>query len=97
MSFATRTIAFAAVAAAAACAPMPRHVPGSTDVGGIQPAAAATQGSTAVSRKQLAGKESPSTLIAQDQTRCSVPASKYRDAAIGENVWCDWRSDNRAP
>lgn len=86
--------------ASAGCTHRGGYLPGS-----LNPVAAASQAqpasptstSTAVSRKVVARKEDPSTLIAQDRTRCAVPATKYRDSAVGDNVWCDWRSDNRAP
>ena len=44
-----------------------------------------------VTRKQVSGKDGPSTLIALDGTRCQVNEKRYQETAVGELVWCDWR------
>ena len=45
--------------------------------------------------KQVAGKEEPATLIAEDRSRCTVPASRFRNTEIGSRAICDWRTGER--
>lgn len=45
-----------------------------------------------MSRKRVAGKEEPATLIADDRSRCTVTAERFRDTKVGDNVICDWRA-----
>ena len=49
------------------------------------------------SRKKVAEKEEPATLIANDKTRCTVTADRFKDTHVGDDVICDWRSGDRAP
>ena len=49
------------------------------------------------SRKRVAEKEEPATLIANDKTRCTVTADRFKDIHIGDDAICDWRSGDRAP
>ena len=49
------------------------------------------------SRKRVAEKEEPATLIANDRTRCTVTADRFKDTHIGDDAICDWRSGDRAP
>ena len=48
-------------------------------------------------RKKVNGKEDPSTLIAIDRSSCIVPADKFKDTKIGDTVFCDWSTGDRAP
>lgn len=45
-----------------------------------------------MSRKRVARKEEPATLIADDRSRCTVTAERFRDTKVGDNVICDWRA-----
>jgi hypothetical protein len=77
--------------------PSPSEVqsPGSLPSVGTQTPSGRT---TAVaSRKRVAEKEEPATLIANDKTRCTVTANRFRDTHIGDDAICDWRSGDRAP
>lgn len=49
------------------------------------------------SRKRVAEKEEPATLIANDRTRCTVTADRFKDTHIGDDAICDWRTGDRAP
>ena len=49
------------------------------------------------SRKRVAEKEEPATLIAIDKTRCTVTADRFKDIHVGDDAICDWRSGDRAP
>jgi len=48
-------------------------------------------------RKRVAEKEEPSTLVASDRTRCAVTANRFRDTQVGDDAICDWRTGDRAP
>jgi hypothetical protein len=77
--------------------PAPSEVqsPGSLPSVGTQ---SPTGRTTAVaSRKRVAEKEEPATLIASDRTRCTVTANRFKDTQIGDDVVCDWRTGDRAP
>ena len=41
--------------------------------------------------KPVAGKEPPTTLVAEDGTKCVVTESRYRDTKVGDEAWCVWR------
>jgi len=43
-----------------------------------------------VARKKVSAKEDPSTLVAQDASRCTVSAKKYDATHVGDAVRCDW-------
>ena len=45
-----------------------------------------------MSRKRVAGKQEPATLIADDRSRCTVTAERFRDTKVGDDVICDWRA-----
>lgn len=49
------------------------------------------------SRKRVAEKEEPATLIANDKTRCTVTADRFKDTHVGDDAICDWRTGDRAP
>ena len=59
------------------------------------PAATATV--AGASRKRVDGKESPATLVAVDRSRCTVPADRFRDIQVGDDVVCAWTATDRAP
>ena len=44
-------------------------------------------------RKVVAGKERPRTLVATDDTRCQVDQQRFDRVEIGEEVWCLWRRE----
>src|SRR5580765_1380719 len=44
------------------------------------------------SRKRVAEKEEPATLIASDKTRCAVTANRFKDTHVGDDAICDWRT-----
>lgn len=71
------------------------QAPGSLPSVGTQTPSGRT---TAVaSRKRVAEKEEPATLIANDKTRCTVTADRFKDTHVGDDVICDWRAGDRAP
>jgi len=77
--------------------PSPSEVqsPGSLPSVGTQ---SPTGRTTAVaSRKRVAEKEEPATLIANDKTRCTVTADRFKDTHVGDDAICDWRTGDRAP
>ena len=41
--------------------------------------------------KRVAGKEPPTSLIAEDGTKCVVTEDRYRETKVGEEAWCVWR------
>ena len=43
-----------------------------------------------LARYIVAAKESPSTLVADNQLRCQVDAERYAEVKIGDRVWCMW-------
>jgi len=47
-------------------------------------------GGIAPTRKAVAGKEEPFTLVAEDKSRCRVPEQQFRETSLGELVWCAW-------
>ena len=49
------------------------------------------------SRKKVADKEEPATLIASDRTRCTVTADRFKNTRVGDDAICDWRTGDRAP
>jgi hypothetical protein len=81
----------------------PRGLPSPSEVqapGSLPPvgAQAPTGRSTALaSRKHVAEKEEPATLIANDKTRCTVTADRFKDTHVGDDAICDWRTGDRAP
>jgi hypothetical protein len=42
--------------------------------------------------KRVAGKEPPTTLIAEDGTRCIVTEGRFRETEIGGDALCAWRA-----
>jgi hypothetical protein len=52
-------------------------------------------GQSGLSRKHVARKEPPTSLIAIDNTRCLVTEQKYRDTPVGADVMCYWTSDHQ--
>jgi hypothetical protein len=50
-----------------------------------------------VSQKIVAGKEAPSTLIAEDGSRCQVTKTRFQETREGDRATCSWRRDDRAP
>jgi hypothetical protein len=69
-------------------------IPGSGGRGGGPRQTGATTGrgptDARVDAKRVTGKEPPTTLIAQDGTRCVVTEGRYRETEIGSEVWCAW-------
>jgi hypothetical protein len=61
----------------------PRVAPSMTD-------SLAGRGGKVVARKEVAGKEDPSTLVAADASRCSVSARQYKRTKVGDEVRCAW-------
>lgn len=47
--------------------------------------------------KIVTSKVEPSTLVAADGTICNVTPLKFKDTAIGDEAWCDWRSRSEGP
>lgn len=43
-----------------------------------------------VSSKLVYAKESPSTLIARDASRCIVTRKRFAETREGEEAWCIW-------
>ncbi|MFN2564050.1 MAG: hypothetical protein ABR499_03455 [Gemmatimonadaceae bacterium] len=50
-----------------------------------------------VSEKVVAGKQAPSTLLAEDGSRCTVTKKRFEDTREGDRATCGWRRDDRAP
>ena len=50
-----------------------------------------------LSRKEVAAKEEPATLVAADRSRCMVSAARFKSANVGSREICDWRTGGRAP
>ena len=46
---------------------------------------------TPVASKTVYGKESPSTLVANDGSRCTVTSKKFEKTREGDRVLCAWR------
>jgi hypothetical protein len=57
---------------------------------------AATVLEAALTSKVVAGKEPPTTLIAEDASRCTVTEGRYREIQIGDRALCAWRTGDRA-
>ena len=63
----------------------PRALPGSPDN-------RATRAEDAqVSMKRVTAKEAPTTLVADDGSRCSVSEKRFDDTRIGDSALCVWR------
>ena len=60
----------------------PRPAPG--------PGAETARDRPAVTKKRVASKQPPSTLIAQDGTRCTTTEDRYRMVEVGDEEWCAW-------
>jgi len=69
----------------------PRETPGSRGDRGARVLEAA------LTSKVVAGKEPPTTLIAEDASRCTVTEGRYREIQIGDRALCAWRTGDRAP
>ncbi len=90
-----------AIGAATCAGPRPLEIPGP----GVNPRHAGrppenqnvTQVDHGFAAKIVAGKEEPTTLIAKDGSRCTVPEPRFREIQIGENALCPWRTGDRAP
>jgi hypothetical protein len=63
----------------------PRALPGSPDD------RATRVDDAQVSMKRVAAKEPPSTLIADDGSRCTVPERRYEETRVGSQALCVWR------
>jgi hypothetical protein len=50
-----------------------------------------------LTRKEVAAKEDPATLVAADRSRCAVSADRFKKATVGSREICDWRTGGRAP
>ncbi len=50
-----------------------------------------------LTRKEVAAKEEPATLVAADRSRCMVSADRFKSASVGSREICDWRTGGRAP
>jgi hypothetical protein len=48
--------------------------------------------SIGLSSKEVYGKREPVTLMARDNTHCTVSEAKFRESSIGERVRCDWKA-----
>jgi hypothetical protein len=80
--------------------PLARPLPG-VKGGTVQPVGSSRGSATASSRTQLTrrevvAKEEPATLYASDRSHCKVTPERFKDAAIGDKVWCNWE-DSRNP
>jgi hypothetical protein len=42
----------------------------------------------------VASKENPTSLIADDGSRCLVTSGKYASTDLGDRVWCMWNAVN---
>lgn len=47
--------------------------------------------------KTVTSKVDPSTLVAVDGTICNVTPLRFRDTTVGDEVWCEWRSQSEGP
>jgi hypothetical protein len=48
-----------------------------------------------VSRKRVAAKEEPATLVAEDGSRCKVTTDRFKKVRERDYVTCLWRRDDR--
>jgi hypothetical protein len=89
-------VALALTCASPACGgPRPLELPGPGGRGGIPREGTTTRAGPKDIRldvKRVSGKEPPTTLIAEDGTRCIVTEGRYREAKIGSDAWCAWRA-----
>jgi hypothetical protein len=95
----------AACLSAAACAKSRAYPPGAP--GNPIPAPTTAQMPTSgqgmlstdgqLTRKEVAAKEQPATLVAADRSRCAVSADRFKNATVGSRELCDWRTGGRAP
>jgi hypothetical protein len=91
-------VALALSCAWTACGPLrPLAIPGARGRGGPPREAGASTArggvkDIRVEPKRVAGKEPPTTLIAEDGARCIVTESRFRETEIGSNAWCAWRA-----
>lgn len=87
-------VMFTLVTGAGACAPpQPLAIPG-RDGGPRQTGGARTGRAprdVRMDAKRVAGKEPPTTLIAEDGTKCVVTENRYRETNVGDEAWCVWR------
>jgi hypothetical protein len=63
----------------------PRALPGAPDNRAV------TAENAQVSMKWVTSKEAPTTLIADDGTRCTVSEKQFNDTRIGDSALCVWR------
>ena len=86
-------VALVLTVGAAACAPpQPLAIPG-RDAGPRETDGTRTVNTPRDMRadaKRVAGKEPPTTLIAQDGMKCRVTEGRYRETNIGDEAWCVW-------
>jgi hypothetical protein len=81
------------VVAAACGPPQPMAIPGRD--GGPRQTGGSRNGraprDVRLDAKPVAGKEPPTTLIAEDGTKCVVTEDRYRETKVGDEAWCVWR------
>lgn len=87
-------VALALITGGAGCAPpRPLGIPGRD--GGPRQGGGSNTGRTPrdirADAKRVAGKQPPTTLIAQDGTRCVVTEERYRETNVGDEAWCVWQ------
>ena len=80
--------------AAVACTqPQSLGIPGRD--GGPRPTEPSQDGMTPrnfrMDSKRVGAKAPPTTLIAEDGTKCVVSEKKFRDTNVGDEAWCEWR------
>jgi hypothetical protein len=91
----TSVALLALIVGAVACGPplQPLAIPGRD--GGPRQTGGASTGQkprdVRMDAKRVAGKEPPTTLIADDGMRCVVTEARYRDTKIGDEAWCVWQ------
>jgi len=63
---------------------------------GAVPATTAAKPTGSLSRRIVYAKEEPATLYTRDGASCKVTPSRFKDTAVGDEVWCNWEN-SRAP
>jgi hypothetical protein len=76
--------------------PRPMAIPGASGRGGPRQTGSSTTGAgpndVRMDVKRVAGKEPPTTLIAEDGTKCIVTESRFRETEVGNKAVCAWRA-----
>ena len=68
--------------------PGPAKMPG--DERTSKPSVGGVTGISGASRKRVKAKEAPATLVADDNSRCTVTDQRFKDTSVGDYEDCNW-------